>query len=402
MRRRHVLPLEARGPGGNLGNELGDFTVGNAAIAAVQFNGQKSQIPRLVVGVIFLRAKARFSAHRLSAIHSSVHQHQPTVDTIKEESSSSTYLSNASCQIKFDAPMNTTFTGLNYLYSWEKQLPISDGVAYESLLRKYTLDYSVQSLARVDAFLDELRQAKTLHEETYLQESPNQTLFYLLAFYVGEVIGRSLRSEPQWFTNKEANEKFFPDDISDSFFETSLTLHFPDSTTVGVPLFNPLISIVSRAFDEFTTRSVLFSAGALIPTELQKGPASEAPLKPLPARAWPIDVAAWMKNASTLDRSKSAVATPDWADSDDLKVLFSNTEKLIGTGRLVWGALIQANGDLFDPRGLLAGRAAPGEVLYDPAGRASPEALCELAEIVYSLKGIAVQDDACAYIVVVK
>ncbi len=293
--------------------------------------------------------------------------------------------------------MNTTFTGLNYLYSWEKQLPISDGVAYESLLRKYTLDYSVQSLARVDAFLDELRQAKTLHEETYLQESPNQTLFYLLAFYVGEVIGRSLRNEPQWFTHKEANEKFFPDDVSENFFETSLTLHFPNST-VGVSLFNPLISIVSRAFDEFTTKSVLFSAGALIPAELQKGPASQAPLKPLPARAWPFDVAAWMKNASALDRSKFAIATPDWAESDDLKFLFSNTEKLIGTGRLVWGALIQANGELFDPRGLLAGRAAPGEVLYDPAGRTSPEALCELAKTVFSLKATAVQDEACAYI----
>jgi TPR repeat protein len=68
---------------------------------------------------------------------------------------------------------------------------------------------------------------------------------------------------------------------------------------------------------------------------------------------------------------------------------------LLLEGRVVWGALVQANQDLFNPTGQLAG--APGEVLYDPSGRVPREDLAEMAGKIYSLKGQEFSDPATAH-----
>jgi hypothetical protein len=263
-----------------------------------------------------------------------------------------------------------TYRALCYLYCFDHKLPIQNGLAFESLLRTARLDYSVQSLERIDVLLDALRTTGKIHEDSYLDDPAQQNLLYLLAFYVGEVIGRSLGAAPQWATYEEmaAREK----QVNGPHFENSVTLLFPLQLTPRTAWLLPLASICSRLFDEQVTKSVLFSAGLMLPPESLQKPALQQPLPPLAPPAWPVAVAPVPLDA------------PPWAADDDLRYLFDNAQALLRDGRVVWGAVVQANNALFEP-GALVG--APGEILYDPHGRVPDADLHATARTVLALKG---------------
>lgn len=281
---------------------------------------------------------------------------------------------------------NLNFIALQYLHAWEHNLSIDDGFAFEAILRKHLLDYSVQSLRRIDAFLDEIREQHGLTEESVTRDGSLRALFCLLAFYVGEVIGRSVQSEPQWFSFDAYNE-VFNGDPSEQCFETSLVLGFPGNPLVTVSFFKPLISIVTRATDPNGEKSVCFSAGAQIPVALQTGTGSEQPLHRVPPKPWPVDVRAWLKKVPASELEILELPEPLWAETDDMHRLFEHAPDLLRGGRVVWGALIQANNQLFDASGLVADGGAPAEVTYDPQGRAPVESLVDMAQRIFSCKG---------------
>lgn len=83
-------------------------------------------------------------------------------------------------------------------------------------------------------------------------------------------------------------------------------------------------------------------------------------------------------------RSMPRMVRPEWADGDGLKRLFDAQDALICDGKVVWAAAIQVNMALFEP-GRVGG--LPGEVLYDPAGRLSPQGLMEQARSLFYCKG---------------
>jgi hypothetical protein len=288
--------------------------------------------------------------------------------------------------------MTLTFRALLYLYAFDNHLPFPTGLADERLLRTARLDYSVQSLERIDVFLDALRKTRKIDRDTYLDDPANQGLLYLLAFYVGEVIGRSLGAAPQWATYAEMQTR--GGHLGGPQFENSVTLMFPLDLTPRTAWLLPLASICSRLFDEHVTKSVLFSAGLMLPPESQQKPACQQPLPPVPAPAWPVDVAALARDWRGPARQVE-IDEPPWARSDDLHYLFDNARALLHEGRVVWGALVQVNLDLFDAAGQFAG--APGEVLYDPTGRVPREDLAEMADKVFALKGQEFQDPALAH-----
>ncbi len=265
--------------------------------------------------------------------------------------------------------MTLTFRALCYLHAFDHRLPVQGGLAFESLLRAARLDYSVQSLERIDIFLDALRKTRKIDQATYLGDPAAQNLLTLLAFYTGEVIGRSLGAQPQWFTYDEiaARER----QLEGPKFENSATVSFPRSQA-ALSSFLPLVAITSRLFNEPPDKSVLFSAGLLLPPEALQKPAALQPLAPLPAPAWPVPVGA------------AAMDAPPWAADDKLRYLFDNAQALLSEGRVVWGAVVQANTALMQP-GPDAG--APGDILYDPRGRVPDADLHAMALTVLSLKG---------------
>jgi hypothetical protein len=113
-------------------------------------------------------------------------------------------------------------------------------------------------------------------------------------------------------------------------------------------------------------------------------PAANRPILLSPPTGKPIDVAARLAAGTQAEREQAQMIRPYWVEGDDLAKLFEQEELLLQTGRVVWAALIQVNELLFVPQYRLG---APGEVVYDPAGRMSPKGLAEQARFLFKMKG---------------
>jgi hypothetical protein len=275
--------------------------------------------------------------------------------------------------------MSLTFSALCYLHAWEHRLPLQDGLAFEPLLRRIRLDYSLDSLARIDTFLDALRTAKKPRAQAFLAEPANQNLLYLLAFYTGEVVSRALGRPPEWSAAG-------PD------FEGSAVCNFP-GTAARLADFAPLVAICSRLFQPNVEKSVHFSATGVLPPELVPRCAAMGRLKPAQAPA-PVDAAQAMQRLTPGAREELTLREPPWIAQDGLAPLFKAAPDLLWRGRVVWAALVQANNDLLRADGEFAG--APGEVVYDPAGRVPADVLAAVARQLFALKGTQPQEPALA------
>jgi hypothetical protein len=118
---------------------------------------------------------------------------------------------------------------------------------------------------------------------------------------------------------------------------------------------------------------------------------SQDPVPSFPPPGLPIDVGAMLADSSPEQIEQVKMIRPYWAKGDDIAFLFDHEATLLQSGRVVWGALIQANKMLFEPKYVFG---AGGEVLYDPAGRMSRESLLAEAHWIFSLKGNAQYGDA--------
>ncbi|MFY9260899.1 MAG: tetratricopeptide repeat protein [Gallionella sp.] len=111
---------------------------------------------------------------------------------------------------------------------------------------------------------------------------------------------------------------------------------------------------------------------------------SAHPLLPFPPQGLPIHVAELLASSTPEQREQIKMLKPNWIEGDDLRYLFAQEADLLASGRVVWGALIQANNRLFEPAYILG---APGEVLYDPEGRMSPQGLMDVGSSMLRWKG---------------
>lgn len=276
--------------------------------------------------------------------------------------------------------MDVAWKALQYLHAWEHQLAVGEGMAWAPELRQHRLDYSVESLGRIDAFLDGLRANRPDVAAGLAWTPQTLALLRLLAFYVGEVIARSSQRQPVWLTFEQFIERY-GGDPSDSCLEHSLVL------LDGNIVFMPLVSIVARATEGTGRKSVRSSACALIAAELQSGARAAQPLPPWPAPSWAVETRSRITAAPAAVLHVYQLDEPHWASFDDLHQLFIHAPELLRTGEVVWGALVQANNGLFDPSGLLPDAGAPAEILYDPLGRATRDGLCQVARAVFACKG---------------
>lgn len=106
---------------------------------------------------------------------------------------------------------------------------------------------------------------------------------------------------------------------------------------------------------------------------------------PSPPRAMPAPASTGIPVDPARLRSMPRIARPGWVDGDDLERLFDAQDALLGDGQVVWAAAIQVNMLLLEPLPGMGG--LPGEVLYDPAGRLSPQGLVEQARALFFCKG---------------
>lgn len=292
--------------------------------------------------------------------------------------------------VPYEYFMSANLSALCYLAAWERGLPIDGGLSYADALRKLRLDYSVASLDRIDRLLDAVRTQHKPRPETFDAEIANTNFLSLLAFYVGEVIGRSRDVEPDWLGLDEALARDPSLRNLAQLTDMRLTCRIPGKAQGDSQIFFPLTSIASRLYVE-GDKSVRLTAEMFLRREHCEPPKDGQPLPPRGPAQLTIDYKASLAALSLPERRQALMTRPYWAEEDDLSALFDRDQHLLEHGRIVWAALIQANSLLFEPqyRG-----GAPGEVLYDPYNRVWDADLASLARVVAALKDTTADDPA--------
>jgi len=274
--------------------------------------------------------------------------------------------------------MTLTFQAQCYLAAWERGLPLDGGISHGERLREVKLDYSWDSLARIDAFLDGLHAELKPDPDAFLSDTQNTNLLYLLGFYVGELRARFEGRPARWATWQELLEIDPGMGLFGEGFHSS-------AVQVAPGIFLPLVSIMTRLFEGPEDKSVAFSAGMELGNpSADRAVANDKALPPVPPQTLVPDFPAAFSQVRAAYRADYLdPAWPEWFAGDPIDRVRIDTPTLMRKGRMVWACLIQANTGLFD--GSIAG--APLEVLYDPRGLTPPEDLKTIAHGLFGLRG---------------
>ncbi|MDH0030338.1 MULTISPECIES: hypothetical protein [unclassified Acinetobacter] len=269
-----------------------------------------------------------------------------------------------------------------YLYRFFQQQSWENGLAYEDKLRQIHLDFSIESLRRIDTFLDQLRQDDYLSQSEFIDDTAKQSLLLLLGFYCGEIIARAWQICPSWseyeqYFNAENSEFGGLGNIIGPCFENFLVLEYESNQQKNV--YFPLVAICERLFNQLPEKSVHFSVTGFLPAGLDPhAPLAETPnpylLDHLPeiiAKA-PFDLTSYLQ-----------MIPPFWMLGDELIGQMDALKTLYNEGHVVWGVIVQANNLLFKDEEYAS---CPAEIVYDPTGKTDHLSLRNIAHRLYELK----------------
>lgn len=78
------------------------------------------------------------------------------------------------------------------------------GLFLDETLQQAKLDYTPDSLKRIDTLLNQLREEQKLTEEDFLLDSAKENFALTVAFYIGNYLCKETNSQALWFTYQEA------------------------------------------------------------------------------------------------------------------------------------------------------------------------------------------------------
>lgn len=155
----------------------------------------------------------------------------------------------------------------SYWQDYENNLPINGGIVYQPILPRLQLDGSLNSLKRIDAFLDKIQPHLAQDINTLQSQAPQRKLLLFLAFYSGMVFAyyaRRLNQQPQtapfWISFSTITKTYEPlkrlikQDFSYSVAVSLLPIDgspkpfLPD--VVKREVFFPLVTILERLFPQ--------------------------------------------------------------------------------------------------------------------------------------------------------
>lgn len=275
-----------------------------------------------------------------------------------------------------------SLAALCHLASWFDRRPIPGGWAFEQELRASgLLDYSFDSLGRIDAFLDQLRERHRPEPMQVAQQASWTHLIELLAFYTGELISRANTIPVAWRQVRPSGSTADPFGKAPSIDAEGDTLTcFVREQAGSTPQpFWPQHVLMRRLFESTAGSSIRVSASALM-HQIPAPSAGRRPLPALPPRYLPFDIAGALRQLSPEQLAALRIHAPSWMADDPLRAVLDAEPDLLRRGCVTWGAVVHAHPWLFRQRWH---QGAPAEILFDPMGRLAPE---ELLSVVGSLR----------------
>lgn len=152
-----------------------------------------------------------------------------------------------------DSPL----TPLDYIATgyWQDFLakrPIAGGLAYEALLREYSLDESLASLQRIDTLLSQIRRelikADRWNEKKILSEERYRNLLIFMGFYAGRVLALKWQHTAHWYGQFELQKRYPSLVLTADDFYQHMAVVYRQNDKSGDDLFFPLEPIGLRLF----------------------------------------------------------------------------------------------------------------------------------------------------------
>jgi hypothetical protein len=202
-----------------------------------------------------------------------------------------------------------------YLHTFGTNGDFPGGLAFRKALGQANLDFTPESLGRIDLLLRQMRKQLRPQYGEFIDKQENQNFLYLLCFYVGAVVYRYTREDFVWYPYEELKQVAPPEFLAEypEAFASSMILMLKDSGT-----FLPLSSILDLLFEEDDERSVLASADKFM-QRLSEASLIERPASPVALRddkitqslrsasanaGWAAGYAIWMIcEGGTLDKT---------------------------------------------------------------------------------------------------
>lgn len=270
--------------------------------------------------------------------------------------------------------MPITQSATMYVQAFFNRQQIEGGLAFRDALSNNRLDFTIESLDRIDFLLRWICKNAKPTEDQFLRSQENQNFLYFVAFYVGQVIARNSRARVDWYSFPEWVALNPHDKILGPAFYSSAICVFNQTSPGRGTMFIPLYSITEQLFEEHSTKSVAFSAQ--LPLGQLKGRPPQISINP------EIDLQREIEGILKVEPAYISLKYPPWIKQDPLNKVLEDYVTLLRTGRVVWGRLVQGNMALYEP----GDTSSPAEVVYDPAGMLTQEELYPVGERLYALK----------------
>ena len=301
---------------------------------------------------------------------------QPTIETVKVLQTLYEFFSGSSGQ-----------TLDSDVHAWSR----SDTFSYQKEIRNCNLDYSINSLKRIDELLLKIRQELPdfTEQRIFTAEYPlhDDSFIKILSYYLGEMISRARREAPVW--NSNANQGYIGDQsaLAENMFvafASDSDSHIEDLCDRLVPkqiIYQALI--VASDSGILQAQTIWQSVLELVPSTMLDKLDFDDPLLPPPTMALKFDREAAFANLDKADLAYLQMMPPKWMKKDSLYEQMNQLAKLYKTGKVVWAHVVQANKMLWTEEQVYS---CPAEILYDPTGRTPVSHLAEVAYELYNLK----------------
>ncbi len=258
--------------------------------------------------------------------------------------------------------LSLSFKAACQLQRWHQGLPPEGPIAAEPQLRACGLDYTLDSLARIDRLLERIHAVAKPSPQAFANHPSGRNLLFLLAFYSGELVARGFARVPEWLGRQQALALGVAAERLPSGAGCTVVCRLGDDG----PLLTPLVPLLARLL-EGAERPGLHDWAAAALAAAPKPVAGDEPLPALPPAGIPVAVAELLAGIDDDARAALRMAIPPNAR---VAALDAQQDALLERGRVVWAALCGLRPD--EGSGVV-------RLLFDPAGRSGRDDLLELA-----------------------